>query len=581
MADRKEPPTVARARGAATSLGRSRPDSHALALSAATVRLAAETNDAEVPRVLVEQVAQTLGVGDARLVLLDSDPEWWVLRQAVGPAADRVGERGPRQAGLLGQVLQGAGAVRIADCRADAVAGSDPESAALGSVLGVPLRFKAALLGALVAARPPGEPAFTAADQATLTVLASLAAVRLGSNQQAAALRARAQEVAVMHPLWRPQPEEAGDFVVVTNRHRQFIDVDEAACRILGYSREVLLQLGVGDIIPLPPWADQVDTLQGVRDQLVRGIPITYDTTVRRRDGSLMPARMTLQMLPTPDGLVTRGTFHDLSMEKQAQLQALQAEKQRLLQEIGSGLAHELNTPLAILMGNVEMALEESEDPELHALLEPARDAAQRISGAVQSIQRFARPVLPGSWTSVDLSQLAAQVVDQTRPLWEAGPQAEGRPIHLYLETLPVAPVRGNPIELQEAIRELLANAVQALPHGGRIVVRADQDDSDGQTRLSVADNGVGMTEEVRQRCIEPFFTTRRPAASGLGLNRVHHTVLRHRGRLTIESTEAEGSRITLSLPRAPGDGEAEPAADEAGPTEAGNNQAAPAGPAP
>jgi PAS domain S-box-containing protein len=546
---------VADDRGTAGERGMLEPLLSLPALAAAAAPVAAELDDSRVGRVLLEQVAGLLGASQARLALLAGDVDCWARPTETGPDAGQPAEREPCAVGLLGSLLQQGGPLHIADLSAHPLAATEPDAQALGSVLAVPLHFKDELLGAVMVARAPGEPPFTSAHQHALQVLADLAAARLGAKPEAARLRARAQELTVLDPAWRPAAEQAGDFVLITpHRDQPFIDACEAASRILGYSRETLLQRTVADLIQLPPWADKVDLLEGVREQLLAGIPITYDTTMRRRDGTLIPVRQTLQRVTAPQGFVYRATYSDLSGEKQAQLRALQAEKQRLLQEIGSGLAHELNTPLAILMGNVEMALEEFADPDLHALLEPARDAAQRISGAVQSIQRFAKPILPGAWSWVDLSQLAADVVDQTRPLWETEPQAAGRPIHLYLETFPGSPVRGNPIELQEAIRELLANAVQALPHGGRIVVHTDA--SEGWARLSVTDNGVGMTEEVRQRCIEPFFTTRRPLATGLGLNRVHHTVLRHRGHLDVESAEGEGSRITMCLPLAPAEGE-------------------------
>jgi signal transduction histidine kinase len=107
--------------------------------------------------------------------------------------------------------------------------------------------------------------------------------------------------------------------------------------------------------------------------------------------------------------------------------------------------------------------------------------------------------------------------------------------------------VHAHLLELQEALRELLANAVQALPQGGTIVVRTEQ--VDDYALLGVSDDGVGMSEHVRQFCMEPFFTTRRPAATGLGLNRVSHTALRHRGQIDIESREGHGTRVTLRLP--------------------------------
>jgi PAS domain S-box-containing protein len=364
-------------------------------------------------------------------------------------------------------------------------------------------------------------------------------------------LRARAHELAVMNPLWRPAPAEAGDFVTVApGRDQPFLDADEAACRVLGYPRAVLLQHSVRDLIPLPPGADRVDTLASVRDHLLRGIPITYETIVRRRDGSLLPVRMTMQRMLHVEGVVYRGIFLDLSREREAQVRAVQMEKQRLLQEIGASLAHELNSPLSVILGNLEMVLEEHQDPELADLLRPVQGAALRIAASVQGLHQFARPTASSGWTTVDLSQLAALATEATRPLWDTGPRARGRGIKLRLETPPVAPVRGNPVELQAAVQELVANAVQALPDGGSIVVQTGQDDR--EVFLRVSDTGVGMNDDVRQRCLDPFFTTRRPMGSGLGLNRVFHSVLQHRGHLQIESTEGRGTRVTIAVPRSP-----------------------------
>jgi len=122
----------------------------------------------------------------------------------------------------------------------------------------------------------------------------------------------------------------------------------------------------------------------------------------------------------------------------------------------------------------------------------------------------------------------------------------------MSVETRPVPSVYGNPSELREILGELLANAIQALPHGGTIVVRSAQVDE--RVAVSVADDGVGMPAEVRQRCTDPFFTTRRPTNNGLGLTRVYDTVIRHGGKTTIESVEGEGACVTVSLPVADAD---------------------------
>src|SRR5581483_3322710 len=471
------------------------PDSHLpTSLSTATSRLASEPDDDAVERILVEQAAAVVGAPDVRLARVNGEPGWWVLGQAVGPAAGRLGERQRISTGILGQILQSRESLQIADFARHPLASTEPDLPANGSVIGVPLRLRGEVLGAIMAARPGSAPALAASDLIALQILADVAAARLGAETRGQNLRARAQELARLNPAWRPPPELAGDFVIVTTgRVHPFLDLDEAACRILGYSREVLLKCAMPDIIPLPPGGEKVDTLAGVRDQMLQGIPISFDTIARRRDGSLFPIRLMIQRVTDATPPVYRCIFSDLSHEQNSQLQAIQKEKQRLLQEIGSSLAHEMNSPLAVILGNLEMVLEEYRNDDLQALLRPVRDAAQRISMGVHELQRFAAPTLARGWTSVDISALAADVIEKTRSLWDAAAGYAGPTIEVHLQASPVARVRGNPIDLAAAIRELIANAVQALPKGGAVVIHTVQVDEG--VLLRVSDNGVGMRE--------------------------------------------------------------------------------------
>ncbi|HLH27129.1 MAG TPA: ATP-binding protein [Chloroflexota bacterium] len=513
-------------------------------MAAATSRIASQPFTADVGALVVEQAAEILEARDARLALLDADPRWLVLHHAVGPAAPHVGARQPSGAGVLGQVVQRGEAVLAVAGGEGCCEGDTPGLAGAGSVLAVPIRIPEGLvLGAVAVARGPDDPPFADADQCALQVLADLAAARLGAVHESAALRARAQELAVLDPAWRPPVAQAGDFVTVTRRG-QIIDADEAACRILGYSRQDLLQLRLVDLIPLPPGVDESQALIPLRERVFQGAPVHFDASLLRRDGRLIPVRVNLQALPQPDGPVVRGVIRDLSMDRQADAQAVRMEKMRLLSEIGSGLAHHLNSPLAVVLGNAEMLLEEGAQPEQRVLLEPIRDAANRIADAVREVHRFARPALVGAWTSVDVNQIAVEAVEAAR---EAHRPAPDRPIRMSVETQPVPAVYGSPSELREMAGELLSNAVQALPRGGTIVVRTAR--TDDHVEFSVTDDGVGMSAEVRERCTDPFFTTRRPTGNGFGLTRVYDTVLRHGGQTAIESAEGRGTRVTVNLP--------------------------------
>jgi PAS domain S-box-containing protein len=519
-------------------------------LGAASASIASQSDDGQVGDTVVAEAARLLGAVEVRLSLVEPDPAWLVLRHAVGPAALRRGARSSRDAGVAGAVLRQGALFRSRDFPEDPHAPQEDGCGQWGPIVAVPLHDQRDILGVLLAARAPGGTPFSPDEETTLQVLADLAAARLQTTHQDATLHARARELAVVDPAWRPAPAQAGDFVVVVKNRKQVIDADDAACRTLGYSREMLLQRTLSEIMPMPPWATEVDNLGAIRQQMLAGKTFSFETTFRRRDGTLTPVRLQLSAFPTDDGYVSRGVCWNLSTEKRAQMEALERERMHLLRGIGSGLAHQINSPLAVVLGNTEMLLEEIADPDARSLIEASRTAAQRIADAVGNLQRFNRPVSPATWTEIDLGELAKQTLEVERRLWETGPQSEGRRIGMKLDIGRVPAVSGDLAELREALRELVSNAVHALPQGGTITVRTEL--RDGQAVLSVADDGIGMSEEVRQFCMEPFFTTRRPLADGLGLNRVSHIVLRHYGQLEIESTEGQGTQVSIRLPVPP-----------------------------
>ena len=108
-------------------------------------------------------------------------------------------------------------------------------------------------------------------------------------------------------------------------------------------------------------------------------------------------------------------------------------------------------------------------------------------------------------------------------------------------------PIIGNAAALREVLMNLMLNAVEALPKGGEITLRTFSED--GWVGLAVSDTGVGMSPEVRERVLEPFFTTKGPRSTGLGLSSSYGILQRHGGKLMIESAESRGTTVTVRLP--------------------------------
>jgi CheY-like chemotaxis protein/anti-sigma regulatory factor (Ser/Thr protein kinase) len=163
----------------------------------------------------------------------------------------------------------------------------------------------------------------------------------------------------------------------------------------------------------------------------------------------------------------------------------------------------------------------------------------------------------------VDAANLLRDVAQLTAPQWRDASQEAGRPIQLSIEAPrePLA-IHGWPTALRDALANLVFNAVDALPRGGAIRLRAAEAGAH-EVALEVSDSGSGISPEVQAHMFEPFFTTKGERSAGLGLSQVFGIVERHGGRIDVESAPGQGTTLKLILPAAPAAASAHPTADE------------------
>lgn len=235
-----------------------------------------------------------------------------------------------------------------------------------------------------------------------------------------------------------------------------------------------------------------------------------------------------------------------------AELQAAQAKlvegaTLRALGEMASGAAHHLNNLLAVVVGRAELLLRAAEEASCRRPLETILRAAKDAADVVRRVQRFARADTTGEHQDVDLNALACEVIEMTRARWQDEAQARGVQIEVDLRPGPPALVSGNPSALREVVMNLVLNAVDALPAGGRIQIETSLE---GQWAcLAVADTGLGMPEEVRCRALDPFYTTKGPKGTGLGLSVSYGIITSHGGEIELQSAPGRGTVATVSLP--------------------------------
>ena len=246
-----------------------------------------------------------------------------------------------------------------------------------------------------------------------------------------------------------------------------------------------------------------------------------------------------------------------LSEVRRVQDQVIQQERLRALGEMASGIAHDFNNALAPVVGFSELLLAvpaNLKDPvKARHYLEMINAGAQDAAAVVGRLREFYRQRDDSDVPeAVDVAATAQQVIQFTEPRWRDQAQAESRTVRVDTAFQPVPPAAARPSELRELLTNLVFNAVDALPDGGTITLSCHLDAPDGvppRVALSVRDTGTGMPEDVRLRCLEPFFTTKGQAGTGLGLSMVFGTVRRWGGDMTIHSAPGEGTTVTLFLP--------------------------------
>lgn len=230
--------------------------------------------------------------------------------------------------------------------------------------------------------------------------------------------------------------------------------------------------------------------------------------------------------------------------------QLVHSQQLGTLGEVASGIAHDFNNMLGGSLGVSEILLGKTDDPDDRHLLEILQQSIQDGAQMVRRLQTLGAGKRESGYGPVDFARILQDVVELTRPRWQSEP---GRPpISIQVEADSLPPCRGNATELREVFTNLVLNAVEALPEGGRIDIRVEDRRQDGQIWIGVRDNGLGMTETTKQRLFEPFFTTKAANGHGLGLSVSKSIVAGHGGAIEVESVLNEGSCFVVKLPFKP-----------------------------
>jgi len=241
---------------------------------------------------------------------------------------------------------------------------------------------------------------------------------------------------------------------------------------------------------------------------------------------------------------------HIWKAEQHTKLEAPEAtaedERERILMAVVGGISHYFNGVLANLLGGLALLRDCQLDSEGHQLVGRMESRVVEGGQMVRALQQFAAEEPPAGLVEIELGELAEEVIELTRPVWEATIRATGRRIQVLHQSGEGLRVRGNRRDLREALINVLFNAIQAMPRGGSIWVTEGTEGI--WNYLEVMDQGVGMKEEIIRRSREPFFTTQPGRRQGLGLSVTSGIMRRHGGEVGIVSEPGKGTTVRLNL---------------------------------
>jgi len=307
-------------------------------------------------------------------------------------------------------------------------------------------------------------------------------------------------------------------------------------------------------------WMESYGRLDGAPGQATRLLGVMFDITGRKRaEAILRDANTELEHRVGERTRALTEAGRELKAEmrrrEEAQASLLQAQKLEALGQLTGGVAHDFNNVLAAILGSFELLSARITDERLRRFVTIGERAARRAEALVRRLLAFARR-----------EQLTPVTIEPASLLRENASlirHAAGSRVDYSLDVAPETwPVLADVHQLEVALLNLTVNARDAMPDGGQLTisarnVAADQplptDLAPGDyVVLAVQDSGTGMPAEVLARATEPFFTTKEPGrGTGLGLAMVHGLALQSGGALRIHSTQGEGTRAEIWLPRA------------------------------
>lgn len=342
--------------------------------------------------------------------------------------------------------------------------------------------------------------------------------------------------------------ENVSDPVFINDFQGRFLEVNEGACQLFNYSREQLLTMRVKELVR----PDQITVLSESGKRIQRGDSVTFEMELVTKKGQPIPFEFHARPIIFKRKRAVLSVARDFSIRKQFEETLIRTERLTAVGEMASGIAHNFNNLLQMVMGSGQAALaklKSGKAAQCREAIAAILNSCERGADIVRRIKEFTdvRTDEVTQARSFDLAQLVQEAVELTKPFWKDLPTFQKYQIDLM--NARQSYVKGRPSEIYEVLVNLIKNALESMPEGGRLTICTES--RKGKVVLKVSDTGHGIPESNLQRIFEPFFSTKGLKSSGLGLSSSYGIVKKHQGEIQVESAVGKGTTFTVILPAA------------------------------
>jgi PAS domain S-box-containing protein len=345
--------------------------------------------------------------------------------------------------------------------------------------------------------------------------------------------------------------ENIGDGVFIADREGRHLDVNPRACELTGYSREELLRIGIADTYP----PEEREAAAGRLAEIAAGRLQFYERPLLRKDGGVILVETNARVLP--DGRLL-STVRDITERRSLEEQLRHAQKMEAVGRLAGGVAHDFNNVLSVIFGNLDLMAEDLPADSV------ARQDLQEVNKAAHRAAALTRQLLAFSRRQV-LQPVVLSLNDLLRGIDKMLHRLIAADVELRLTLAPgLGNVRADPGQVEQVVMNLVVNARDAMPTGGKLLIETANSELTEQyaeghqqvtagayVMLAVTDTGTGMDRETMGRIFEPFFTTKEQGkGTGLGLSTVYGIVKQSGGYIWVYSEPGRGTAMKVYLPR-------------------------------